>query len=426
MLTGCDIFDRYNEGEATEFHGSRSFEAMHSWALKAGSAAGVRQIDAGELPAITHNEEVFFLYLHSANTPKREVDAVTHATRVLLTTPVHAYRSSDLGLISRYESRLARGTGGTTSGLLAFKDHDSDRPTAALFPSTVSSSKTTADATTQIGAWLDRERFPTVIELTSQSFNDVISNRQDAPVVLAALSDVHHSGRQQGTGTGATLRDAEVQALRELALKWRERHGATESTQANADKRRPQKVLFAWIDADRWASALKKCECGFDCLPVRVSGLYADADADLLHLLSKCSAKTDYNVKSSDVPRLILADGARLEYYDLPSRFVDPFTPSHKQSWLHPPSVFEALDAIWLGKGPRPKSSRTYLDRGVQGTASLIEGMLVFIAHHIFLSLCLIVLAVGIAVSCMRRQAAASTSRRHASQRLPQYGGKSD
>ncbi|PWN34060.1 thioredoxin-domain-containing protein, partial [Meira miltonrushii] len=191
-IQGFPTLRMYNDGESTEYRGGRSFDAMRTWALKAGSASGVRQISAKEIHDISRNDEVFFLYLHEEGVPEKEVDAVTRASRILLTTPVHVYRSSDAELIQRYRSRLSKASVGTNalSGLLVFKDHDDTTPTASLHPSEERSKG--KDLQTSITSWLDSERFPSIVEVTGNTFSEVINNRQNTPVVLAALSDVYH------------------------------------------------------------------------------------------------------------------------------------------------------------------------------------------------------------------------------------------
>lgn len=385
-IQGFPTLRMYNDGESTEYRGGRSFDAMRTWALKAGSASGVRQISSNEVHDISRNDEVFFLYLHEEGVPEKEVDAVTRASRILLTTPVHVYRSSDAELVQRYQTRLSKSSVGSTalSGLLVFKDHDDTTPTASLHPS---EEKTKGkDLQTSITSWLDSERFPSIVEVTGNTFSEVINNRQNTPVVLAALSDVYHSGRRQGTGTGATMRDEELRSLRELALAWRkkaEEKGKVRNE--NVAEEKGEHLLFAWIDADRWATAIRKY----------------------------------YSIKPTQVPRLLLADGSRYEYYDLPSRFVDPYSSNQKVNWLDNDQIFEALDLIWKGKGVRAKSSRTYLDRSVRETASFIENSLLWVSNHLFTSFCLMIVVIGLLVSYLRRQARYASLH---SQRLPAYG----
>lgn len=379
----------YNDGESTEYRGGRSFEAMRSWALKAGSASGVRQISANEIHDISKNDEVFFLYLHEEGTSVEEVEAVTRASRILLTTPVHVYRSSDVELIQHYRKWLSRGSiqSSALSGLLVFKDHDDSAPTASFHPS--QERLKGKDSNTRIASWLDSERFQSIIEVTGNTFSEVINNRQNTPVVLAALSDVYHSGRRQGTGTGAMMRDDELRSLRELALSWRkkadERGLVVSQSQDGSGEQKGERLLFAWIDADRWATAIRKY----------------------------------YSIKPTQVPRLLLADGSRYEYYDLPSRFVDPYASNHRSNWLDNDQIFEALDLIWKGKGVRAKSSRTYLDLGVHETASFIESSLLWVANHLFTASCLTIILIGVLVSYLRRQARFASMH---SQRLPSSG----
>lgn len=375
----------YNDGESTEYRGGRSFDAMRTWALKAGSASGVRQISSKEVHDISKNDEVFFLYLHEEGVPEQEVDAVTRASRILLTTPIHVYRSSDVELIQRYRTRLSKSSiqSSALSGLLVFKDHDDTTPTSSLHPSKERSKG--KDLQTSIASWLDSERFPSIVEVTGNTFSEVINNRQNTPVVLAALSDVYHSGRRQGTGTGATMRDEELRSLRELALAWRKKAEEKERVQSENTEQKGEHLLFAWIDADRWATAIRKY----------------------------------YSIKPTQVPRILLADGSRYEYYDLPSRFVDPYASNQRVNWLDNDQIFEALDLIWNGKGVRAKSSRTYLDRGVRETASFIESCLLWIANHLFASFCLTIVIIGLLVSYLRRQARYASIH---SQRLPAYG----
>lgn len=276
---------RYNDGVATEYRGGRSLDALQKWAVKAGSAAGVREIAADELTRIAKSDDVFFLYLHSPGTPAREAvspprlyqsahenfltfvlsrcvlsrvqAAVETASKVLIGTPVKVYRSSDPVLLERYHSKLATGSvsgsaaaSSSTSGLLVFKDHKPERPTSAFYPSTLSTTLSAERAAADVGNWLTRERYPTVSEVTGATSTDILYNKQHALVVLAALSDEHHGGTAVPIGTGAQERDMELKTLRALALQWR-------NAPRSAVK---EDILFAWLDADRFASFIKKSE----------------------------------------------------------------------------------------------------------------------------------------------------------------------
>lgn len=97
----------------------------------------------------------------------------------------------------------------------------------------------------------------------------------------------------------------------------------------------------------------------------------------------------DYNIRPERLPRLILADGATLEYWDLPSKPVKldrsklsddahlAEATRRARSWLSPPDVLRALDDIAHGRGAKSRSSRTYIDRGVRHAGGAIENLFV-------------------------------------------------
>lgn len=246
----------YNEGEMVEFRGSRSFDAMKTWALKVGGASGMLKIEAKQLEQIARDNDVFFLYLHGATTPDHEITSVIVAARTLLTKTAHAFRSSSPELILRY-SRFLHGLHGSpaaSSGLLVFKDHDLNEPYAFF---EAPKSDTQAETSVRISSWLDIEHYPALIELTGTTFNEVLRHSHGARVLLAALSDEHHSGSRLAIGSGAVLRERELESFRAFVSQWRKRS-------AQRGQKDPHRVLFAWIDADRWATVVRKCEwlCG--------------------------------------------------------------------------------------------------------------------------------------------------------------------
>lgn len=203
---------------------------------------------------------------------------MAHASRVLLTTPAHLYRSSQPQLLDRYRAHLLPGAGAADalSGLLVFKDGNLARPADVYHPSKMATGLSLAAASSQVGTWLTEQRFASVTEVTGTTFSEVmesewgpaadahndlltlsrLADKQGARVVLAALSDINHEGSTLSTGSGAAVRDAELATLRELANM---AHGVPGGVSASPHKD-AARVIFAFIDADRWASALRKCE----------------------------------------------------------------------------------------------------------------------------------------------------------------------
>ncbi|CEH13463.1 Thioredoxin/protein disulfide isomerase [Ceraceosorus bombacis] len=422
---GFPTLRMYNEGTPTEYSGGRSHDAMLQWALKAGSTSGVRSIEGRELGELGRRDEVLFLYLHSPATPEREIDAVVRASRVLLTTPVHVYKSSDPQLLERYKARLTRGSTSAASsqaakdavsGLLVFKDHSTDRPVDAFYPSQIPVELDPAQAAKKVAEWLDSKRFATVTEITGATFSDVIHNKAAKRVVLAALSDLHHDGTTLGTGSGSAVRDGELLALKQLALAART---APSDTDRGGNPGVPE-VLFAWIDADRWASAIGKY----------------------------------YNIKETNLPALILADGRSLQYWNLPQRPIitrnvplqaqldaeqPTYVPGAKlggsrpdtgslasagalvrnaRNWIDYEAVLATLALISVGKGPKARSSRGFVDRGVRQAGGAVEALIEATAAHPLLSFAFLAALCASLALWLKRTARASSANR--------LGGKFD
>lgn len=69
----------------------------------------------------------------------------------------------------------------------------------------------------------------------------------------------------------------------------------------------------------------------------------------------------------------MLVDGARLEYYNLPS---DSVAAAQGSQWLDAKAVFDTIEAVSQGQ-VKPKSSRSYIDRGVQGANHALDAIIV-------------------------------------------------
>ncbi len=293
---------------------------------------------------IAKENAVFFLYLYSPGTPEAEQDLVEKASTVLMSKQTFAYRTSDAALLDKYSSYLRLSTNGikALSGLLVFKDHDASAPVSRFYPSSIGDDLTAPSAVTRVASWLKAEHFPSVVELTGTTFSDVIYNEAKALVVLAIVSDVYHGGNVVGTGSGTQERDLELKLFESIAMQWR-------------NSPRPlvqEKLIWAWIDADRWATAVK----------------------------------TYYKVRAVDVPRLVLVDGARLQYYDLPG---DAAAAARGQPWLDSTSIFDTLEAVSQGQ-VTPKSSETVVDRSMHLAGGAAARLIESVSRHPYLSLVLL------------------------------------
>lgn len=79
-------------------------------------------------------------------------------------------------------------------------------------------------------------------------------NSVGSKVALVALSEVNHGGQVTSTGIGKKIKEIELENFRNLARRWRDLKGE-DNTEIGGER-----VIWAWIEADRWESALKKCE----------------------------------------------------------------------------------------------------------------------------------------------------------------------
>lgn len=74
---------------------------------------------------------------------------------------------------------------------------------------------------------------------------------------LLSLSEIYHDGQTTSTGIGKKIREIELEEYRNLARSWRDLNGKDSVKMIGGEERR---IIWAYIDADRWASALKSCE----------------------------------------------------------------------------------------------------------------------------------------------------------------------
>ncbi|SJX66515.1 probable Pig2-related to protein disulfide isomerase [Sporisorium reilianum f. sp. reilianum] len=349
-IRGYPVLRLYDQGHAKEYTGGRNHEAMLKWVLKAVSSSGLKPVSSSnELVSLAKDNEVLFLYLHSPGTPVEEVHAVEAASQVLSDARAPIFVSSEPALLGRYASALAQDRSVSvpaTSGLLVFKDHSIAQPVSVLNPSTLRASDSASgqavysqQATSQIAAFLSREQYSLVTELTAANFEEVVRNKEDALVVLAALSDAYHGAQQADTpAEGIALKEVEIAALRLIALEWRLKKASKSARQ----------VVFAWIDADRWKSPLKKL----------------------------------YGIDATKVPAAVLVDGNKLQYYDLPYHVGSDASPVQAQQWISQ-DVFAAIDNAVLGKTP-PNSSRSLFQKSVRGAGNYMNAFVeTCVAHPI-------------------------------------------
>ncbi|KAJ1584267.1 hypothetical protein NDA11_003728 [Ustilago hordei] len=343
-IGGYPVLRLYVQGNAREYNGGRSHDAMLKWVLETVSSSGLKPVvTSTELAGLAKENQVMFLYLHSPGTPAEEIQAVERASEVLFGRQAPIYVSSEAELLARYESWLVQDKAVSVpaeSGLLVFKQDSTTQPVAVLNPSTLRTSDGagqavyTEEAKSSIARFLSQEQYASVTELTAANFEQVVRNRQEALVLLAALSDIHHGSQQASTpAEGIALKDSEIAALRSTALAWRSQHAL------NAQRQ----VIFAWIDADRWKSPLKKL----------------------------------YGIDSRFAPKAVLVEGNKLQYYELDG-LEQGVSGGYGQQWISE-SVFASVEKVVRGQGLAKSSTsffRKSLSAGQNYMNTLVHGCL--------------------------------------------------
>ncbi|KZT62214.1 thioredoxin-domain-containing protein [Calocera cornea HHB12733] len=232
----------YQAGEKSEYRGRRSLSDMQTWATRAISAAA-SEVGQLEVEALIGKEPVFFLYMHTFLTDPGEIVEIENAAKVLLGSPP-LYKSQDPDVFNLLGVDPSQG-----ASLVAVKDHE---------PRAASSLSLAAPQTRgSIMSWLLSEKLPTLAELSTQNFDEVMRNPSKPIVVLGALDGDSAQEQSVLLSTAKAWRDSGMKVLN-----------------------RP--VVFVWMDSTKWAKWLKSM----------------------------------YGVKASNGPAVVISDHSALRYYD--------------------------------------------------------------------------------------------------------------
>lgn len=418
----------------SEYRGSRSFEKMRDWCHKAAEEEVVDLYEARDERQwdddISRREEVRFLWLTDEpqeahrSAWEQERRSVTVASKKLFTSPFKVYRSSHPELLRRFESRLSSPGGGQhRSALLAFRDHHSKRPVAVFYPQRSKS----PEGRTAMESWLDWNRYPTLSTIGGESWVDVMNNAHGAPVVLALLSEEQHDGVEYPTGSGSAKRRAEIAALKRMAIAWREegwQFRKKEDTGHETKYASNGGLLWGWMDSDRWRKAVKQYYgVGPSSFPslvlvdnekliyyplptnrpsevvdlkvleplpkVPTTGAAPGAAAEVMQkkIVSEWRSKMSYLGESSEISTWLGRGGSA------PPEILESLPSSATSHIVDDLTLLSFIAAIARGEHNNlARSSRSYLDRGVQS----IEALVMFSVRHWFLSLFFIVAVVAL------------------------------
>ncbi|PPR04006.1 hypothetical protein CVT24_010499 [Panaeolus cyanescens] len=245
----------------TEYNGGRKLDQLKAFAEKA-STAGVQALEKDD-DLVTHLEKegVVYVLLHDSDN-QDIINNVQEAAAPLLGSPI-IYSSTSPELFKRF--RLFKST---PWALVALKDGDVKVP-ASIFKGT----KSFQESSNKLNRWLLTHRLPASLELTQDTFQDVMKAPQ-APLVVIAAAPKDDS-----------LRKKIAERITELGKKWRVRTDGTGEMNG-------REVVFTFMDAHKWSEWMKSM----------YSVKYEDKD--------------DGEKYGLEDVRVIIADHSRLVYYD--------------------------------------------------------------------------------------------------------------
>ncbi|KAL0949845.1 hypothetical protein HGRIS_009879 [Hohenbuehelia grisea] len=317
-----------------EYNGGRKFDQLKAFSEKA-SAPPIQAIKPAELDAHIAEDSVLYLLLHTSETDVQLLKTISEASQILLGSPP-VYSCISQELLKKYRIPAA-----VPWALLAFKDHEATIPASTFHAPPTREIRKIKEKVTP---WLLTNRLPTATELTQDTFQSVMNAPHHPLVVIVAVNKDN--------------RDKISEKLHDIDRKWRVRV-RDPGYQRPSDAR---EVVFAWMDAERWADWMKS--------------MYAIKASD-----------------NEDVP-IIIADHHRLVYYDEDQ--TD--TPIRLTS----ASVFSAIEGVYHRKIAY-KHSENLVERFARALNNKIVSMEAFVFAHPMLTVFGIGAFIFVAVMAMRR-----------------------
>ncbi|KAJ9121734.1 hypothetical protein QFC22_002355 [Naganishia vaughanmartiniae] len=284
-VRGYPTLRMYNQGTHKEHTKGRSLEHMRAFAEKYLTPGEVHHLDGQQWDLVKRQHDVYFVVLQTFSSKSSDLLSFKTAAAPYLVTSAF-YETHDPEIIDAATVDDLHGT-----VLAVFKDGTS-QPTARL--SLPASSE-------EINSFILAQRFPTVIELDSVNFDEVLQSPARALVVLVAL-------KKSGRSTGEL--EKEVEELRKIAKAW-----------YRGGRKFEQPVWFAWIDGERYKKWLKQ----------------------------------NYGIKHTQLPAVVLADPASHQYYDT--------TLERSKLIFEGASIFSTLEGAYQ-HFLKPKTSDSTLEWG--------------------------------------------------------------
>ncbi|ORY74538.1 thioredoxin-like protein [Leucosporidium creatinivorum] len=328
----------YNKGASVEYKGKRDVQTLKNFALKAVSATTIKPLaNKYELKQAAEAEEVIILFLH---TPKRarliysadsflssQTVATSAASTLVGGAPFYTSTSPDLYSLFSLPAEPY---------LLAFKDGSLSPANTFALPSHTLPAKSRLEATKH---WLRSAKFPTLTELSSATFDDLMPSTGEPPLVgVAVLSKKGLPGKQF---------EAAKTVVERLAKGWSERRMSKEESKKGRD------VLWTWVDGDKWAGWVR----------------------------------TMYDVKNgaADGPKLLIADPKTLVYWKS-TLSGSPLSFEHEE-------VYSLIEQGITTGTLAGLSSRTFMEKFADSLSNGPSSLFTSASDHPFITISLVVLS---------------------------------
>ncbi|KXN90554.1 Thioredoxin domain-containing protein 5 [Leucoagaricus sp. SymC.cos] len=313
----------FTNGVRSEYTGGRRLDQLRAFAETASEGRLHPLHSDAELAQHVEDHDVLYLFLYSTSNGDI-IKSLREASIPLLGSPP-VYTSHSQELFSRY-----RVPSSASWALLAFKDHDADKPAGYLHG-------LSGTALGSMKPWLMTHRTPSFLELSSDSFQSVMNAPQKPLVLIAALP-----GDKE-------LRNKARSRLEQLSKEWKSR------TDGSGEMNGKQ-VVFTWMDAEKWKDWLKTM--------YGVKKHHEDED-DL------------------DDIKVVVADHSRLVYYDQDAS-------GHKMKLTSSQRLFATLQQATAGK-LHYKHSQNGVERLARYLNHKLAGVELYVTAHPFKSVLFIV-----------------------------------
>ncbi|KAF8719074.1 hypothetical protein AX14_011491 [Amanita brunnescens Koide BX004] len=241
----------------TEYKGGRKFDQLVSFVEKA-SAPSLRRLKSAEdLKTQVSERDVMYLLLFTTHPTQDVLNAFKDAASSLLGQPSVFY-SSDAELIQQY------GVSRSPWALIALKDHDTETASSIFLPTHISPDIGTDDISllrhiraphNELSTWLRTHRLPTSLQLSQDTFQDVMAAPEEPLIIIAAAPQ--------------NLDDKVQKKLGDLVAMWRSRTSGTGRATSSASGARlgkglrvkkelkEREVVLTWMDAEKWKDWIK-------------------------------------------------------------------------------------------------------------------------------------------------------------------------